>query len=424
VVAVPVAGASEAPTGWLGAALSAALFLTLATIFGDRIRWGWIALLAACLGVGLPRGSWGIVGPPLFVATLLCVVLWVAHRGDQARRAANARKAADERVARKLAGLNGEIQVGRLLATELPQDYALINGLQLPRAPGDIDHLVVGPTGIFVLETKAMRGRIVCDADGAWHRTRLGRNGAERTAYIGDPAAQVQRNIFVLRRALRRRLPDFVRRTPFWIEGLVVFPHPQTELQTDGSRVPTVLLGDACPRICTHLPRRRLQPREVDTIVAALLGEARQRRDVPVRQRAQALAELALVLPLVLLLAFGTVGVSRYVQASVAVIGVAHEAARAGALASTPSDAIDRIRQRTASVASGLGLDPRTLTLDWDLSRFASSPGQVEVRIDYPIDFFDLPIVGGLFPTVVHADHVEWVDPFRSGVTTQPGGGR
>jgi hypothetical protein len=406
----------------LVAALSAASVLSVAAIFGQRIRWGWIALIAACLGVGLPRGSWGIVGPPLFVATLLCAILWFAHRDGRPRRAAREPRTSEDRAAQKLAGLTGEIEVGRRLATELPQDYALINGLQLPRAPGDIDHLVVGPTGVFVLESKTMAGRIVCDTDGAWHRTRVGRNGTEYSAYIGDPAAQVQRNIFVLRRTLRRRLPDFVRRTPFWIEGLVVFPHPQTELQTDGSRVPAVLLGDACPRICTHVPRRRLQPPEVDTVVAALLGEAQQRRGAPAQQSAQALVELALVLPLVLLLVFGTVGVSRYVQTSVAVIGVAHEAARAGALASSPTEAIDRIRERTASVAPGLGLDPNTLTLRWDLSRFGSTPGQVEVGIDYPVDFGDLPIAGALFPTIVHAEHVEWIDPFRSGVTAQPGG--
>ncbi len=422
VVAVPVAGASEAPLGWLVAALSAALVLSLAAIFGQRIRWGWMVLLAASVGVGLPRGSWGVVGPPLFVATLLSVILWLVYRDDQPRRAKHPPKASEERTAQKLAGLTGERQVGRLLATELPQDYALINGLQLPRAAGDIDHLVVGPTGVFLLETKTMPGRIVCAPDGTWQRTRVGRKGGAYTAYIGDPAAQVQRNIFALRQTLRRHLPDFLRRTPLWIEGLVVFPHPKTELQTDGSRVPAVLLSDTCPRICSHVPRRRLEPQEVDAIVAALLAEAQPRHVEPARQTAQALVELALVLPVVMLVVFGTIGVSRYVQARVAVIGVAHEAARAGALASSPSDAVDRIRQRTVSVAPGLGLDPHIVTMSWDLSRFGDTPGQVEVTIDYPVEFGDLPIVGALFPTVVHAEHVEWVDPFRSGVTAQTGG--
>jgi hypothetical protein len=74
-IAVPVAGASEAPAGWLAASLSAALVLSLAAVFGERLRWGWIVLFAAGVGLGLPRGPWGIVGPPLFVATLLSVIL-------------------------------------------------------------------------------------------------------------------------------------------------------------------------------------------------------------------------------------------------------------------------------------------------------------------------------------------------------------
>jgi hypothetical protein len=421
VVAVPVAGAAEAPAGWLAAVLSAVLILSLAAIAGQRIRWGWLTLLFAAAGIGLPRGSWGtvgswgIVGPPLFVATLLSVILWLTQRDDQPHGAKSREQASRQRAAQKLAGLTGERQVARLLADELPQDFALINGLQLPGAAGDIDHLVLGPTGVFLLETKTMAGRVVCTADGTWHRTRLGRDGTTYDAYIGDPAAQVQRNIFVLRRTLRRCLPDFVHRTPLWIEGLVVFPHPKTELETDGSRVPAVLLSGVCIRICEHVPRRRLQPQEVDTLVGALLAEAQPRRLAPVRRTAQALVELALVLPVVLVLVFGTIGISRYVQTSVAVIAVAHEAARAGALASSPAEAVDRMRERAASVAPGLGLTPESVKLSWDVARFGSSPGEVEAIVEYPLDFADVPIVGGLLPTAVHATHVEWVDPFRSG---------
>ncbi len=418
VISVPLAGAAEAPAGWLAAALGALLVLSLAALFGQRIRWGCLALLLAAAGIGLPRGSWGMIGPPLFVATLLCVILWLSRRGDDAHHARPEERDAPERAAQKLAGLIGEHQVGDLLATELSEDYALINGLQLPGAAGDIDHLVVGPTGIFLLETKTMAGRIVCAPDGSWHRTRLGRDGTQYDAYIGDPAAQVQRNIFVLRQTLRRCVPDLVRRTPLWIEGLVVFPHPKTELETDSSRVPAVLLTDVSQRIRTHVPRRGLQPREVDSIVGALLVEAQPRRLASIRQTAQALVELALVLPVVLLLVFGTLGVSRYVQTSVAVIAVAHEAARAAALASGPAEAVDRMRQRTLSVAPGLGLDPSRVRLRWDVTRFASTPGQVEAMIEYPIAFADLPMVGGMFPTVVHAEHVEWLDPFRSGASS------
>jgi hypothetical protein len=316
-------------------------------------------------------------------------------------------------------GVSGERQVGQVLASELPQSYALFNGLTLPRGAGDIDHLVVGPTGVFVLETKTMAGHIVCEADGTWHRKRVGRSGTPYDAFIGDPAAQVQRNIFAVRQALRRRLPAFFGHTSLWIEGLVVFPHPATELETSGSRVPAVGLEEAARRICQHIPRRELQPQEVDAVVAALLDERRADRTWPARQSAQALVELAIALPLVLALVFGTLVVSRLVQARTAAIAVAHEAARAAALANTPSEAIDRMRQRVALVAPGLGLDPDRLELEWDLSHFDSDPSEVVARVQYPVELGDLPLVGGGPTLVVRAEHVEWLDPFRSGLSPQ-----
>ena len=423
VVAVPVAGAWETPGGWLLAALVALLLLGVAAVRGPRMKWGWLALVAGGVGMGMPRGAWGIVGPPLFVATVMCLILWHVNRRDRRTGAGRSETRSWAPTARVMAGFSGERHVGRFLASELPQDYALINGLKLARGSGDIDHLVVGPSGVFLLETKTLAGRVVCAPDGTWHRTRTGQDGAPYAAYIGDPVTQVQRNIFAVRRALRKQVPDLLAGTPLWIEGLVVFPHPKTELEAENSRVPAVLLNDTAVRICAHSPPRRLRPNEVDAIVAALLLEAQQGRALATRQAAQALVELAVLLPVVLILIFGTLGVSRYVQTQAAVVAVAHEAARAGALASSPAGAIDRMRTRTAQVAPGVGLDTRALVLSWDVTRFDDNPGQVQVSITYVVAFGDLPMLGGMFPTVVRGEHVEWVDPFRSGVGLRPGGG-
>jgi hypothetical protein len=267
-----------------------------------------------------------------------------------------------------------------------------------------------------------MAGQIVCEPDGTWRRTRVGRAGTQYPAFIGDPAAQVQRNIFAVRHVLQRQLPSLFERAPLWIEGLVVFAHPDTQLQAAASRVPAVLLEQAAQRICLHSPRRLLQPGEVDAVVAALLDESRlQNRDGLFRRSAQAMVEMALVLPLVLALVFGTIAISRIVQTRTAVIAVAQEAARAAALASSPTDASARMRARAALVAPGLGLDARTLVLGWDLSEFSANPGEVVALVEYPVDFGDLPLIGDLPALVVRAEHVEWVDPFRSGISGEGG---
>ena len=102
-------------------------------------------------------------------------------------------------------------------------------------------------------------------------------------------------------------------------------------------------------------------------------------------------------------------------------VTVAHEAARAGALAQSPDDAIERMRLRTVLVAGSVGLDPQYVVLDWDATRFAQDPGQVTAIVQYPVDFSDIPLAGWLPAALVEARHVEWVDPYRSGVSVPPG---
>lgn len=419
---VPIAGAYQRPIGWILCALAALGVLVAARALGQRVHWGWLALLVGAAGLTLPRGQLGAAGPPLFVATILCLVLWWANHDRRRHRIDDRpRPGTPGHTAQVVLGLSGERHVGAVLARDLPQEFVLINGLTLPRAAGDVDHVVVGPTGVFLLETKTMAGHILCEPDGTWRRTRSTRSGLKYDAYIGDPATQVRRNIFAVRDCLRFELPQLFRGTSLWIEGLVVFPHPATQLETQHSRVPAVVLDEATARICLHTPQRRLAPAEVDAVVATLLRQVRLEPQA-VRQTAQAVVELALALPLVLALAFGTLALSRLVQAQTAVVAVAHEAARAGALAPNAQEAVDRIRQRATLVAPGLGLNPDAIGLEWDLSAFSRDPGQVDVRVRYRLDFGDLPLVGWMSSAEVRAEHVEWVDPYRSGVVlpTQP----
>jgi hypothetical protein len=206
---------------------------------------------------------------------------------------------------------------------------------------------------------------------------------------------------------------------PLWIEGMVVFPHPRTVLEADSSPIPAVLLEDATTRICRHIPQRCLEPVEVEAAVQALLAEGQVEHAVPVRESAQAVVEIALVLPMVLALVFGTMAVSRVVQTQTAVIAVAHETARAGALAKNSSDAVNRMQARAGLVAPGLGLDRGKIMLEWDVSRFGGDPGEVVAVVRCPVDFSDLPMVGWISSTTtVSAEHTEWVDPFRSGIDT------
>jgi high-affinity Fe2+/Pb2+ permease len=62
-------------------------------------------------------------------------------------------------------GWRGEKQVAKILTNNLNDDYYLLNDLYLRDGGGDIDHIVLGPNGVFVLETKNWSGRISCKGD-------------------------------------------------------------------------------------------------------------------------------------------------------------------------------------------------------------------------------------------------------------------
>jgi hypothetical protein len=368
-----------------------------------HVHWGRLALvLAASLAV-LPN----------VVALGACLVcLWQWRLGNRLEEDVDGEDLGRE--AAQIAGRRGELQVSYRLERDLPDGYVVLNGLLLPHSAGDIDHLVLGPTGVFLLETKTMAGVIGCDADGTWRRIRTGRGGTPYAAYIGDPTTQVERNIRSVRQTIETRANRLARSTQVWIQGLIVFAHPDVELRAERSRVPAARLVDVPSIITAHVPRRPLHPREVDRLASTLLSAMRAPRAFAL-QRAQALVELALVLPVVLGLVFGVVVLSRVVQAQLALVAVVEETARAGALADEQVQVAARGIQRGTAVASGYGLHPQQLQLQVDATGFASS-GRVLASGRYVVGLDDVPVLGWAPAATLSAEHEEWVDPHRSGV--------
>jgi hypothetical protein len=91
-------------------------------------------------------------------------------------------------------GWKGEKQVVNLLKNRLGDEYFLINDLYLKAGGGDIDQIVLGPSGVFVLETKNWSGVITCNGDD-WHR--LG-----KPKFAGNPSLQVKRNATKVKRII------------------------------------------------------------------------------------------------------------------------------------------------------------------------------------------------------------------------------
>lgn len=60
-------------------------------------------------------------------------------------------------------GTVGENTIAKILA-DFPDEFHVINGLTTPF--GDLDHVVVGPTGVYVLDTKNWKGVVAADGKG------------------------------------------------------------------------------------------------------------------------------------------------------------------------------------------------------------------------------------------------------------------
>src|SRR5713226_6629591 len=109
-------------------------------------------------------------------------------------------------------------------------------------------------------------------------------------------------------------------------------------------------------------------------------------------RQGQVLIETALVLPLLLFLAFGVIGAGRVTQARMGVDAVAREAARSATLASDAGTALNRGLARGQAVAQAYGLTNATLQVAVDVGQF--DPGdQIVASASYTVSFGDLPLL-------------------------------
>jgi Nuclease-related domain len=177
-------------------------------------------------GAVLNRLGWA-----LFIGLVLRV-LWLGRRGRTrlgSTRRAGAHFAngctAEDAAARWAAGAAGESTVAETLA-RLGGDYVVINNLPLARR-GDVDHVVVGPAGVVVIETKYLSGRIICAAEDVWIQVK-----PDEERLIASPAAQVQRAADGVANMLGR---NGMRDVPVF--PLLVMAHPRAVLEVEQSPV-------------------------------------------------------------------------------------------------------------------------------------------------------------------------------------------
>ncbi|MCY4640867.1 MAG: pilus assembly protein [Chloroflexi bacterium] len=130
------------------------------------------------------------------------------------------------------------------------------------------------------------------------------------------------------------------------------------------------------------------------------------------------LVEAALVIPLVLAVAFGVVMAGRIAHAQVGVGAVAREAGRTLAQAPSAHAGLAGARERALAVADGHGLEAAELELVLEAGAFRRG-GTVRARASYRVALGDLPLYG-LIEVTVRSTHRERVELYRGRATALP----
>jgi Flp pilus assembly protein TadG len=132
------------------------------------------------------------------------------------------------------------------------------------------------------------------------------------------------------------------------------------------------------------------------------------------RERGSATVELLVVAIALLAFTGGLMGVGRLTSTRAALAGVAREAARAAANATTPPQAIRIGHQRAHQVAAGYQLNPDRLQVTVDPAGLVRG-GILTVTANYEVALDDLPTLG-LVPgqLTLTAHQQEPIDPNKS----------
>jgi len=132
-------------------------------------------------------------------------------------------------------GIQGENATAEIVRM-LPEQYFGVQNLQVTfdGKTSELDMVVVGPTGVFIIETKNMKGTIVGNYDSPqWSQRKVGQNGTPYSKSFYNPIKQVGTHVYRLANHLRANGIN-VR-----IESMVYFSNPDAEIQLLGTPAQT-----------------------------------------------------------------------------------------------------------------------------------------------------------------------------------------
>jgi len=155
-------------------------------------------------------------------------------------------------------GAEGEEKVAGMLRSLTGCD--VFHDIVLPGELTNIDHVVLTPNGIFVIETKNHKGTARCIGD-SWELEKVGRMGTHYAGQIGNPSRQVKHNALILRNFILDRLG-----LKLYVNGIVCFANPECVLDISEPTVDIVRLEELPNSILTYKNSRPISAEEIARI--------------------------------------------------------------------------------------------------------------------------------------------------------------
>ena len=142
-------------------------------------------------------------------------------------------------------GIVGESIIANYL-NQLPEDYIIYNDVKFPGSYGNLDHVVIGSKGIYVIETKNYKGFFIVK-DKEWFY----KNGKTIKRAKNQPGKQVLTNAISLRSLL---ISNGIDMDGVWIQSIVTLVNKNFKIQ-EKTRHYKVLYPETIPKFIQNSNR-------------------------------------------------------------------------------------------------------------------------------------------------------------------------
>ena len=206
------------------------------------------AALAIIAGAGVVGIAALSIGLHPWVGALLAVT--IGSIAAKARR----------RLRRVAKGIRGDALVAERLQS-LSDDYFLLNDVVLQGHPGNIDHVVIGPCGVVVIETKNFSGHVESHGN-VWFVN--GRRSRSVSKHANHGAIAV-------REALGQAHPDLKDSVLCFVDSIAVFVNPSSRVKADRASTIVARYSQLLDVILAIARQRRVPPAMAARLARSLM---------------------------------------------------------------------------------------------------------------------------------------------------------